>query len=453
MINRMSRRTGLLLALALVLALPGCGGSSKHASPTLPRPSATSAAPAPVAYPRITRASFGMHWLDHTSPAAARMSFGSVRLMAGDAVTWPMLQPTPSTRLDTKNPAVHQLDSMVAGYARRGVQPLIVLGPTPAWAAEQCPNGTWPVETCAPSARGMSSPWARYVQFLAHRYRAASFEMWNEPNLRNGYNDTVEHLAEMQATAYSVLKHANPRAVLVSPTVAVTAGDPLGWLTKFFAAPGGRDFDVFGVHLYSEDAAARAGNGPEWSLDMVHQVNAVLTGAGLQQRAMWDTEVNVGRYQFRNSTSRVFTGLDGAAMVARTYALQLGSGVRRVYWYAGDDRVWSGTWMVNTDGVSLTPAGQAFNVAFHQLVGAVPHGCSSTPAGLWSCRFGLSGGRGSVQMMWTTSGPTRCTFVAAGARRLDVLGHPLGSASAAPFDVTSVPTYVVGNFPVDAACR
>lgn len=451
MINRMSRRTGLLLVLTTVLALPGCGGASKHAVPAAPRPSASATSAAPIGYARITRRSFGMHWLDHTSPALTRMSFGSVRLMAGDAVTWPMLQPTATTRLDASNPAVHQMDAIVAGYLHRGVEPLIELGPTPTWAAERCPHGTWPAETCAPSARGASSPWAHYVQFLAHRYRSASFEMWNEPNLRNGYNDTVEHLAEMQATAHAALKHANPHAVLVSPTVAVTAGDPLGWLTKFFAAPGGKDFDVFGVHLYSADAAARAGNGPEWSLDMVHQVGAVLAAAGLQQRAMWDTEVNVGRYDFRNTTSRVFTGLDGAAMVARVYATQLGSGLRRVYWYAGDDRVWSGTWMVNSDGATLTQAGQAFNVAFHLLVGATPHGCASTSAGVWSCRFSLASGE-TLQALWTTSGTASCTLPAAGAKRLDVLGHSVGDVSSSPLDLTTVPTYVVGKFPVDVSC-
>lgn len=429
------------------MALAGCGGVPKHSAPTGPVAPAPPS-PTPAVYPSISRSAFGMHWLDYRTPARARMTFGAVRLEGGNAITWPMLQPTARTPLDPSNPAVVELDATMASYRRQGVQPLIVLGPTPAWAGEKCPHGTWPVETCAPADRGSSSPWAHYVQFLAQRYPGATFEMWNEPNLRNGYNDTVEHLAELQRTTYNVLKNANPSAVLVSPTVGVTAGDPIPWLTKFFAAPGGKDFDVFGVHLYSADSAARAGTGPEWSLDMLHQVSAGLSAAGVS-RPIWDTEVNVGRYDFRNTTSRAFIGPDGAAMVTRTYALQLGSGVRRVYWYAGDDRSWGGTWMVNGDDATLTQAGQAYDAAFRLLVGTAPRGCSNV-TGVWTCRF--AGPSGSVQVLWTTSSSARCTFPGEGAKLLDVLGRPQGTVSSTPLRLSAVPTYVVGAFPVDSAC-
>src|SRR5207248_11285815 len=108
------------------LAVGACGGSSKRSQSVAPSPSAASSAPAAAlpTYPRLTRRAFGMHWLDYRSPAMPRVSFGAVRLIGGNVVTWPMLQPTSSTPLDAGNPAVRQLDAMIALYHRRGVEPL-----------------------------------------------------------------------------------------------------------------------------------------------------------------------------------------------------------------------------------------------------------------------------------------------------------------------------------------
>jgi hypothetical protein len=299
------------------------------------------------------------------------------------------------------------------------------------------------VETCAPAARGQDSPWATYVEFLARRYHGVSFEVWNEPNLRNGFNDTPASLAEMQQTARAVIRRVSPGTRVVSPSVAVTAGDPLGWLRSFLAAPGGRDFDVFGIHLYPLDAAARGGTGPEWSMGMLGQVEQVLGTFGIRA-PIWDTEVNVGRYQFRNTTSRVFSGLDGAAVLARTYALQLGEGVQRLYWYAADDRSWSGTWLVNDDGATLTPAGTALNTLRRMLLRATPHGCSGGDAQPWTCRFTLASGR-SMLITWTTGSPQVEPLPKGVTRVIDVVGTGR-SGSPASLRVTSVPQYVVGTF-------
>src|SRR5206468_1810077 len=106
------------------------------------------------------------------------------------------------------------------------------------------------------------------------------------------------------------------------------------------------------------DKAARAGYGPEWSIGMLQQLRAVLRRHAVS-KPIWDTEVNVGRAQFRR-TSRTFPGLSGAAMVARTYLLHLDNGVERAYWYAADDRSWAGTWLEEADFRSLTPAGVAY---------------------------------------------------------------------------------------------
>jgi polysaccharide biosynthesis protein PslG len=431
--------------IAAAIACSGGAPKSSLAGPAagVPSSASSSASPGPTpSYPVVLRAAIGMHWLQYPSPLLSRLRFGAVRFNGGNVVTWPILQPSASSRLDSTNPAVRQLDDMVSRYEKLHVEPLIVLGGTPSWAAEACQNGTWPADTCAPARRDASSPWGTYVRFLAHRYPGASFEIWNEPNLRNGYNDTIGHLAEMQRTASAAIHSANPHAVVVSPSVGITAGDPLGWFSAFLREPGGGDFDVAGVHLYASDASARAGDGPEWADGMFRQFRSLLNKANIR-KPIWNTEVNVGRFEFRNTTSRVFTGSAGAAMVARTFLLQLGDGVSRVYWYAGDDRSWSGTWLVNGDGKTLTPAGVAFNVAYRMLVGATPHGCSTTAERVWTCRFTLPAGR-SMEATWTTGLPTDVQLPPHTLSVVDVTGRTT-SASSATLHISDVPTFVVSG--------
>lgn len=391
---------------------------------------------------QIDARAFGMHLVLYPSPASNEFRYGAVRFNGGDVVTWPLLQPTASTPLDGSNQAVRQLDKMVSDYRARHVEPLIVLGGTPAWAARSCAHGSWPVETCAPVAYGARSPWATYVHFLAMRYRGVSFEIWNEPNLRNGYNDDVGVLAAMQRTAAAIIHHDSPRALVVSPSLAVTAGAPLQWLRAFLEAPGGTAFDVVGVHLYPSDASARAGTGPEWSITMLTQVQDLLRALRIS-RPIWDTEVNVGRYQYRNTTSRAFTGADGAAMVARTYLLQLDHGVQRVYWYAADDLQWAGTWLVEPDERTVTPAGAAFNALASLLVGAEPRGCDGGGDLAWSCRFGLPSGQ-EIDAVWTTAGAVSLPLPKGARRVLDVFGRPAPRLPRS-LQLSAVPQYIVGR--------
>ena len=216
-----------------------------------------------------------------------------------------------------------------------------------------------------------------------------------------------------------------------------TAGSPLTWLHDFLQEPGGRAFDDVGIHLYPIDLAARRGYGPEWSMQVLAQARRVLTAAGVSA-PIWDTEVNVGRYLFRKSSSRAFTGTSGAAMVARTYLLQLSGGVSRVYWYAADDIGWGGTWLEQPDLRHLSPAGSAYAVLRGLLVGARATGCHSS-RGRYSCSFRLTHGR-TLTAVWTTGAAYR-TRPPAGS-------HVTRTVTGATRSVSSRTRVVVGSAPV-----
>ena len=381
-----------------------------------------------------------MHFLGFGSHPYPEMPFGSARTQ-DMGVTWAELQPRGSW---WNSDALARLDSIVNTFKSHGVQPLIVLGQTPNWARDNCNYGSWPSSTCGPRSTGLHSPWAGYVRGLANRYHHVFFEVWNEPNLKNGYNDSTAKLARLQATAYTVIHNAKTGDRLVSPTVAVTAGNPFGWLRTFFRSKGGKRFDVFGIHLYPSDKSARQGVGPEWSVQALAQVRSMLRANSIR-KPIWDTEANVGRYPERHTTSRTFTRWAAAAMVSRLYVLQLSNHAQRIFWYAADDRTYTGTWMEKSDYKSLTYAGRAERTAFDLLVGARVHGCSHTSTGHYTCKFHLANGK-NMLVVWTTHGHYYWRSPHRANETINAIGGSKRVKGGSFLKITTTPRYVVGSF-------
>jgi hypothetical protein len=400
----------------------------------------------------VSGRSFGMHYLNTSDPLL--VSFGSARIWGGDAPTWAQLQPARGT---TSAAALAQLDKLVARYRAAGAQPMITLGMTPAWATRHCRHWysgvNWGIETCAPYSATTTGVWGKYVRMLASRYRGKVpyFELWNEPSLHNGYNGPIRTLAKMQASAQKILHEYGEK--LVSPAIPFTDGDGtpkhgLSWLNTFLHQPGGKNFDIFGVHLYTSDAAAKAGWGPEWAMSALSSARAVLRRNGVKGKPTWNTEANVGRVP---ANSAIGGGTRGAAMVARTFVLATEHGVARTFWYAADDRSWGGTWLESSNARYLTAAGRGYVTARNVLLGAHPRGCSATTVGThkwhYFCRYRLHNGQGMIAV-WSTGrafhyhgprGTKRVVWVTGGGRR---------ASHATRLSVGSAPVYVIGWFKV-----
>lgn len=419
--------------------------------------------------PVISSAGFGMHYLglgDHPYPA---LPFGSARIW-DMGVTWADLQPHPPTaRVSTvtgdalpvdpvpagfSRAAVARLDGIVKTYVKRHVAPVLTLGVTPAWAARQCnytTNGQdWGIRTCAPRDTGATGPWARYVRFLANRYRGQIryFETWNEPSLQGSYNDSPVTLAAMQRTAYRILRRYGDR--LISPGVPFTNGDVkngVTWLRQFLQAPGGKSFDIVGLHLYATDRATRAGVAPEWSIGTaLPAARQVLKTFHLEQRPIWNTEYNIGRVIRRTGYQGTATG---AAMIARYYVLANEAGVARTFWYAVDDRKWGGTWLENSGLNGVTTAGRGYRSVARLLLGTVPLGCRKPRAhrmGTYTCRFGTSTGHPTLIVAWTTGRRHRVRAPAGTIARVTVTGRRSRAYAGCRVTVSSTPVYLIGTF-------
>ena len=433
----LTRRT-LAAALILAATLPACGSSHHRSnagssSPPGPSPSAAgSSTPSPVptklAFPAappgaaVPASTFGMHILQLGARPWPKLPIGAVRLWDND-VRWADLQPSGQSWDPT---ALKRLDTLVNTARSHGADPLLVLGMTPTWAARSCQHvaqGTdWGVATCSPAATGMSSPWATYVRFLAKRYKGKvhAYETWNEPNLRNGWNDSPARLAQLQATARSVLRSVDPGIRLLSPSIAITCCDPVGWLDNYLGQPGGTSFDVVGIHLYPAPHQV-----PEWSMSMLAQVRAVLAKHGVHD-PVWDTELNVGR-KIANET---YGGSLGAALLARALIIGTASGVSRSFWYAAYDHVWSGIELEGANYRTLTPAGSAYGTVRGWLVGSRVTPCTTaSTSGYDVVQCGVVRADGSKGLIaWTTAGSLSLSLPA-GAKSIQPLAGAARPAS------------------------
>src|SRR3954452_17986242 len=171
--RRLAVAVTALTAVALPLALPASGSAAT-----------------------ISTRSFGMHYTNSADPYL--VNFGSSRIW-DMGVTWRDLQPS---RGSTSRTAIARLDKIVAAMRAHGSQPLLTLGMTPAWAAHKCNHYyrglNYGVMTCAPVSTSTTGAWGKYVRMLASGYKGKVqyFELWTEPSLHNGYNDSVRTLAK-----------------------------------------------------------------------------------------------------------------------------------------------------------------------------------------------------------------------------------------------------------------
>src|SRR3954453_4158191 len=467
--NRLARRLSTIAAAALV------------ASPALVLP----ATQASASVPAISASAFGMHFLQHGSYPS--LGFASARIW-DDGVTWAKLQPNAPTHtaaapptplvsqgtpekitngIDTK--VVAKLDAIVRSFVAHHADPMITLGMTPAWAADTsgCNYGSYGVQTCLPKGDFKASdgydfhdPWRNYVSFLSTRYdghhsdakgtlpKVTYFELWNEPNYRNGMNGSwstaIPKLAKMQATAYGLL-HARGQK-MVSPGIPFTVGGGYTFLDKFLKA-GGKKYDALGLHLYPSDATATGGYGPEWVMNTVLvSVRKILSNNAVAGRPMWDTETNVGRMAAHNA---VKTSTTGAAYVARTFILATQNKIARTFWYAADDHAWGGVWLENSNYTRST-AGNGYQRVRARLVGKAALGCSRVTVGThkwkYTCKFGTTTGHKTLLAIWTTGANYTLKAPAGTKHWYDWKGTYRSAYAGKKFTISHTPIYLVGSF-------
>ncbi len=347
----------LVAALTAVVAI--------HPAPAVAsasRPSTTTATKAPLG--RMVRpVAFGLHDPHQQSTVPN----GAIRLWDTDTA-WYDLQPARGEwRFD-------HLDEMVARAETQRVKPMLVLGATPAWAAEDptAPSAPWlRPGTSSPPVR--ESDWVTYVRTVATRYRGRidAYQVMNEGSLWQFWRGSPERLARLTVLAQRAIKAADPAAYVVSTPMLPRQKRWKPWSTRYLTALKARGWpvDVFAVHSYQPDAMSN----PEGRVTGIRTMQGLLRTLGAPRRPMWDTEAN---YSAASYYAPKVVGPQSADWVARAYLDSLRLGIARTYWYAYDAPV--GHLRITLVPASFAASGYAAVSSW--LVGSRFLGCTDTRA-------------------------------------------------------------------------
>lgn len=275
------------------------------------------------AYPRLS-GSIRVDMLDDAIHQAADAGVRWNRL----SVWWCMVEPERGQFF------WDDLDTMIQISHNYGIATMPVLLYPPYWAVK---NGVPGVE-CVNNMRKNYPPqdmadWENFVRAMVRRYGPQGknlvqvWEIWNEPDLpeflsvdNDWGNGTVPVYAELLSRAAAVIRAEAPGAQILFGGLSDINGPT--FLDKVLSQTGPHSvrnsFDIVSVHAYSQHT---------WKLN---QIRNVLTKHGLQDRPLWDTELNYLGWTY----SEAAAGLGGLFQLVES------QGVKRSFWYLSTTSHW-----------------------------------------------------------------------------------------------------------------
>ncbi|MEZ5118205.1 MAG: hypothetical protein R2737_18260 [Candidatus Nanopelagicales bacterium] len=311
----------------------------------------------------VTASLFGSHPVGGTPPAA-----GSVRLW-DTGTTWGSIEPARGVYHWTA------LDAKVAAAEAAGQDVLYVLGGTPLWAGG---SPRYSTEYAGPGSTAVPADPAYFEEFVravVNRYgsRIAAYQIWNEANIEGFWNGTADQMADLTARAYSIIKSAQPNAIVV----AASTGSRWVWgfaqfYPDYLKALAARNWpiDVYSAHLYPMSDGT-----PVDRTYLLGMLQTALDNADAPDKPIWETEINYGvTNPGLGQTARVVDGDLAREYVAKTYLDSLRFGIARSYWYA-----WTAQYhLLGIQMWHATAAAQAYQATVDWLVGSSYLGCEAT---------------------------------------------------------------------------
>ncbi|CAI9403333.1 GH39 family glycosyl hydrolase [Nocardioides sp. T2.26MG-1] len=399
-----SRRTLFAIACTCVAMLGlGCSTSSPSreaegpestpsALTTSPTPSsAESPGPSEAAVPsgqRIQGAFFGMHDGLVSQGIAPDAPIGALRLW-DSGTSWRDLEKSPGVFTWTT------LDTAVDTAERMKARPLLVLGQTPAFHAskprEEAPYG--------PGAASMPDlgAWRRYVTAVAERYgNRIDYQIWNEANVVQYWTGTPRQMARLTLTASEAIREVVPKATIVAPAFPVRLESQQDYFADFWSLQSTRVDLAGAVDAVSVQLYPPADGLPEDQATLLDTVRQVLAENGIDL-PVWNTEINFGL--LGGPEPPPISAELQRAFVMRTYLLDAGLGLSRVYWYSWNIGRIANTYLTEEDLTTETLAGRSFDVLRDWLDGTRVEGCTlgDGEPGVWEC---VARGAGQVRTFW-----------------------------------------------------
>lgn len=348
-----------------------------------------------------------------------------------NAVLWSDVQPTPGTWYWS---ALAGLESELADASSRGLQTILIVRGTPAWAQKV------PGANCGPIAQASLGAFGSFMHDLVARYSVPPYnvkywEIWNEPDLDPSLvpGDSIygcwgdhsdpyyggRYYATMLQTIYPRVKAADPQAqVLVGgllidcdPRGPCTAGrwDPLRakFLEGILVGGGAPNFDGVSFHAYdvywgklgqyglSHWGSAWNTTGPVVTAKTSF-VKSVLASYGVTSKILMNTESGLLLCDSCGDDATFETSK--AYYVAQLYAASIAQGLKADIWYSMYG--WQNSGLLGPGGTPL-PAYNAFKFASSELQG-IQFSRELSYAGLKG--YELDRGDARIWVLWSLDG-------------------------------------------------
>lgn len=396
-LNRPRRVLSALACLCVAALGVGCSTSSPtsdDAGPSIP-PSTSPSSAGPSATgssgssgQRIQDTFFGMHDGLVSQGIAPDVPIGALRLW-DSGTSWRDLETRRGEFTWTT------LDLAVTTAEEMGARPLLVLGQTPAFHASK------PREEAAHGPGAASMPdlaaWRRYVTAVAERYgNRIEYQVWNEPNVIGYWTGTPEQMARLTLVASAAIREVVPEATIVAPSFPLRLTSQQAYFDAYWSLQSPRvdlagAVDAAAVQLYPP-----ADGLPEYQATLLDGARKVLSEHGIDL-PVWNTEINFG-LQGGPEPPPISAELQRAFLM-RTYLLDAGLGLQRVYWYSWNIGRIANTYLTEEDLTTETLAGRSFDVVRDWLDGTRVEGCTLGDAGpgVWEC---VAHRDGEVRTFW-----------------------------------------------------
>jgi len=446
------------------------------ASSTPAEPTETSLGPTPTSL----GASGSRPWLPHLGIATTSLDQrGGLDQMvtAGaywarpDALLWSEVEPSRGLR---NWGALSDLEQELRDASRQGMEVILIVHSTPAWA--QHVAGSY----CGPIRPDALEDFAAFMRDLVARYSAAPFnvkywELWNEPDVDPAlvgprsvfgcWGDMGDayygggHYAEMLKAVYPQIKAADPQAkVLVGGLMLDCSPEqpPEGqtcvasrFLEGVLEAEGGRYFDGVSFHAYDFYLGeigmhANANWHSAWNtsgpalIAKARYLTSLMASYGVTEKFLMSTETALlcGRSGKEQPCQTEAFENSKAYYVAQVASASAAEGLKAVVWYSLHG--WRASGLVDRNLEPL-PAYDAYQFASTALRDAVSQGQITAFAGVNGYAF--ERGEGRLWVLWSLHGETHLiTLPSEPAAVYDVYGDPLEPS--ANLEVSLGPIYI-----------
>jgi len=323
--------------------------------------------------------------------------FGAVRLWDAD-VAWADINSGGQGVYDWT-----KLNSWLSQIPQHGADILYTFGRVPAWASSN-PSDT----TCGfapgacdapvglnPDGTGSDQLFQDFVtQLVTQSVNSPAghikyYELWNEMDNPPSWNGTLAQMVRMNSDAAQIIQSLDPNAVILTPSVIIEGSTGRSYLQNYLPAAASFLPSIGGIAFHGYVQMSGEPLVPENINTHLAETRAILAGAGLSSKPLFDTEASWGDPTVSNPN---FTDPDmQAGFLARMYLLQWSESVSRFYWYQWNNKRDGILWTPDPNnpsgpGTVLEP-GIAYGQVYQWLVGAVMSQACGQNGSVWSCEL------------------------------------------------------------------